>query len=100
MLEKRKNEGGMDFKELKDSYSKLTEAVNELAAEGRILVVRNKDGAPRVLFWNDQRYNTAMDPSKKKKKKRKKKTKKGEKKEKGGSLVASTNLFYFPMYDD
>ncbi|KAF9210781.1 hypothetical protein CPC16_007961 [Podila verticillata] len=62
MLEKRKNEGGMDFKELKDSYSKLTEAVNELAAEGRILVVRNKDGAPRVLFWNDQRYNTAMDP--------------------------------------
>lgn len=67
MLEKRKNEGGMDFKELKDSYSKLTEAVNELAAEGRILVVRNKDGAPRVLFWNDQRFNTAMDPSKKKK---------------------------------
>lgn len=65
MLEKRKNEGGMDFKELKDSYSKLNEAVNELAAEGRILVVRNKDGAPRVLFWNDQRYNTAMDPSKK-----------------------------------
>lgn len=98
MLEKRKNEGGMDFKELKDSYSKLTEAVNELAAEGRILVVRNKDGAPRVLFWNDQRYNTAMDPSKKKEEEEK------VEKEKGGSLVASTNLvfslFYFPMYDD
>lgn len=51
----------MDYKELKDSYSKLLEAVNELASEGRILVVKNKDGAPRVLFWNDQRYNTAMD---------------------------------------
>jgi transcription initiation factor TFIIE subunit beta len=61
LLEKRKGEGGMDYKELKDSYSKLLEAVNELASEGRILVVKNKDGAPRVLFWNDQRYNTAMD---------------------------------------
>ncbi|KAF9095581.1 hypothetical protein BGX29_001572 [Mortierella sp. GBA35] len=61
LLEKRKNEGGMDYRELKDSYSKLLEAVNELASEGRILVVKNKDGAPRVLFWNDQRYNTAMD---------------------------------------
>ncbi|KAF9411091.1 hypothetical protein BGZ94_001445 [Podila epigama] len=62
MLEKRKNEGGMEYKELKDSYSKLNEAVNELAAEGRILVVKTKDGSPRILFWNDQRYNTAMDP--------------------------------------
>ncbi|KAF9919301.1 hypothetical protein BX616_009333 [Lobosporangium transversale] len=62
MLEKRKNEGGMDYKELKDSYSKLPQAVQELASEGRILVVKNKDGQPRVLFWNDQRYNTAMDP--------------------------------------
>ncbi|KAF8930143.1 hypothetical protein EDD21DRAFT_364128 [Dissophora ornata] len=62
MLEKKKSEGGMDYKELKDSYSKLPQAVEELAAEGRILVVRNKDGNPRVLFWNDQRYNTAMEP--------------------------------------
>lgn len=62
MLEKKKNEGGMDYKELKDSYSKLAQSVEELASEGRILVVRNKDGNPRVLFWNDQRYNTAMDP--------------------------------------
>ncbi|KAF9584727.1 hypothetical protein BGW38_005395 [Lunasporangiospora selenospora] len=61
MLEKRRNEGGMDYKELKDSYSKLSQAVEELASEGRILVVRNKDGNPRVLYWNDQRYNTAMD---------------------------------------
>lgn len=64
MLEKKKNEGGMDYKELKDSYSKLDQAVEELANEGRILVVRNKDGKPRVLFWNDQRFNTAMDPGK------------------------------------
>ncbi|KAF9432759.1 hypothetical protein BGZ76_010365 [Entomortierella beljakovae] len=61
ILEKRKNEGGMDYKELKDSYSKLAQSVEELANEGRILVIRNKDGNPRVLFWNDQRYNTGMD---------------------------------------
>ncbi|KAF9203898.1 hypothetical protein BGZ49_005915 [Haplosporangium sp. Z 27] len=61
ILEKRRNEGGMDYKELKDSYSKLAQSVEELANEGRILVIRNKDGNPRVLFWNDQRYNTAMD---------------------------------------
>jgi transcription initiation factor TFIIE subunit beta len=64
MLERKKNEGGMDYKELKDSYAKLSQAVEELANEGRILVVRNKDGLPRVLFWNDQRYNTAMEPGK------------------------------------
>ncbi|KAG0028844.1 hypothetical protein BGZ81_004385 [Podila clonocystis] len=53
----------IDFDPVNGTYLyKLNEAVNELAAEGRILVVRNKDGAPRVLFWNDQRYNTAMDP--------------------------------------
>ncbi|KAG0305212.1 hypothetical protein BGZ98_004470, partial [Dissophora globulifera] len=61
MLEKKRNEGGMEYKELKDSYAKLQQAVDELADEGRILVVRNKDGQPRLLFWNDLRYNTAMD---------------------------------------
>jgi transcription initiation factor TFIIE subunit beta len=47
-----------------------------LASEGRILVVKNKDGAPRVLFWNDQRYNTAMDQ---------------------GSLLANTICDYFML---
>ncbi|KAF7724535.1 hypothetical protein EC973_000912 [Apophysomyces ossiformis] len=55
------NEGGMDYKDLKDSYSKLGNAVEELAAEGRILVIRNKDGNPRVLFYNDIQYNTMID---------------------------------------
>lgn len=62
LLIQKKNEGGMDYKDLKDSYSKLSSAVEELASEGQILVVRNKDGNPRVLFHNDSQYNTTIDP--------------------------------------
>lgn len=51
----------MDYKDLKDSYSKLGVAVEELAAAGQILVIRHKDGNPRVLFCNDEQYNTPID---------------------------------------
>ncbi|KAI8373973.1 hypothetical protein EDC96DRAFT_551755 [Choanephora cucurbitarum] len=61
LLIQHKDEGGMDYKDLKDSYSKLSSAVEELAASGQILVVRNKDGNPRVLFYNDIEYNTPID---------------------------------------
>ncbi|KAG0170668.1 hypothetical protein DFQ28_011224 [Apophysomyces sp. BC1034] len=61
LLIQKRNEGGMDYKDLKDSYSKLGNAVEELATEGRILVIRNKDGNPRVLFHNDMQYNTLID---------------------------------------
>lgn len=54
----------MDYKDLKDSYSKLSSAVEELASEGQILVVRNKDGNPRVLFHNNAQFNTTIDPGK------------------------------------
>ncbi|KAI8079804.1 uncharacterized protein BX664DRAFT_341493 [Halteromyces radiatus] len=62
LLISMKSTGGMDYKDLKDSYSKLSDAVEELAGESRILVVRNKDGNPRVLFYNDPEQNTHMDP--------------------------------------
>ncbi|KAI9282192.1 hypothetical protein BY458DRAFT_531171 [Sporodiniella umbellata] len=61
LLVTKKKEGGMDYKDLKDSYSKLSSAVEELAGEGVILVVRNKDGNPRVLFYNEAQYNTPID---------------------------------------
>ncbi|KAI9482901.1 MAG: hypothetical protein EXX96DRAFT_556045 [Benjaminiella poitrasii] len=66
LLIQKKSDGGMDYKDLKDSYSKLSSAVEELAAEGQILVVRNKDGNPRVLFHNEAQYNTPIDPDFKK----------------------------------
>ena len=54
----------MDYKDLKDSYSKLGEAVEDLANEGQILVIRNKDLNPRVLFYNEMQYNTPVDDGK------------------------------------
>ncbi|KAG2220115.1 hypothetical protein INT45_006143 [Circinella minor] len=61
LLIQKKEDGGMDYKDLKDSYSKLGEAVEDLANEGQILVIRNKDLNPRVLFYNEMQYNTPVD---------------------------------------
>ncbi|KAI8075180.1 hypothetical protein BC940DRAFT_287660 [Gongronella butleri] len=61
LLVSMKQLGGMDYKDLKESYMKISDAVEELAADGDILVVRNKDGQPRGLFHNDPKYNTHMD---------------------------------------
>ncbi|KAL1916400.1 uncharacterized protein VTP21DRAFT_5591 [Calcarisporiella thermophila] len=61
LLEERKDLGGMEVKDLLDSYKGLSAAVDELEAAGRLLVVRNKDRAPRILFYNDPYYNTNVD---------------------------------------
>ncbi|ORX50886.1 hypothetical protein DM01DRAFT_1091401 [Hesseltinella vesiculosa] len=53
--------GGMDYKDLKESYVKISDAVEELAGTSEILVVRTKDGQPRGLFYNDPNLNTHMD---------------------------------------
>ncbi|RHZ55276.1 hypothetical protein Glove_417g34 [Diversispora epigaea] len=52
---------GMPYKELDDCID-LTNAIMELESEGKIMVIRlMKDSSPRLLYWNDQRYNTPMD---------------------------------------
>lgn len=61
LLIEKKEEGGMDFNHLKESNAKLGDIVEELADEGQILVIRNKEGNPRVLFHNDMQYNTPID---------------------------------------
>ncbi|CAG8477275.1 10336_t:CDS:10 [Diversispora eburnea] len=51
---------GMPYKELDDCID-LTNAIM-VENEGKIMVIRlMKDSSPRLLYWNDQRYNTPMD---------------------------------------
>jgi len=61
LLKKHKDQGGMEFKDLKDSYSKLDAVVDDLDQSGKILVIKKKDDIPRILFWNDAEYNTPVD---------------------------------------
>ncbi|CAG8703306.1 16069_t:CDS:2, partial [Acaulospora morrowiae] len=52
---------GMLFKDL-DDCTDLTNVIEELEKEGKIMVIRlMKDNSPRLLYWNDQQYNTPMD---------------------------------------
>jgi len=52
----------MEVKELKDSYSKLTETIKELEEEGSILVIYNKTkGTPMVIYPNDKSFNVETD---------------------------------------
>ncbi|KAI9012969.1 hypothetical protein BC832DRAFT_272744 [Gaertneriomyces semiglobifer] len=60
LLKASKVEGGMDFKELSESWSGLAAAVQELEKNGEILVLRTKDNRPRTLFWNDSTLNIKM----------------------------------------
>ncbi|RKP12745.1 hypothetical protein BJ684DRAFT_11055, partial [Piptocephalis cylindrospora] len=62
LLQRRRLEGGgMLVEDFKDSYLNIKEAMAELEKEGKILIVRKKDGYPRMLFYNDTVYNTPMD---------------------------------------
>ncbi|PVU87610.1 hypothetical protein BB561_006257 [Smittium simulii] len=52
LLKIRVHSGGLAVKELKDSYIDLTNIIEELKQEAKILTIDNKDGTPRVLFYN------------------------------------------------
>lgn len=47
----------MDYKEVKESYSAIAPALKELEEAGSVLVIRNKDATPRLLFHNDAQQN-------------------------------------------
>ncbi|CAG8441601.1 10047_t:CDS:2 [Funneliformis caledonium] len=52
---------GMPFRELDDCID-LSNAIQELESEGKIMVIRlMKDASPRLLYYNDLTYNTPMD---------------------------------------
>ncbi|KAJ3070882.1 hypothetical protein HDU98_006115, partial [Podochytrium sp. JEL0797] len=50
--------GGLDVKILKEGYSAIGDAIKALEEEGSILVIRSKDGNPRVLYYNNLQSET------------------------------------------
>ncbi|KAK9723078.1 transcription factor TFIIE beta subunit, TFIIEB, Tfa2, variant 2 [Basidiobolus ranarum] len=61
LLQEKKDEGGMEVRELKDSYIDVKGVVEELAESGQVYIIRNKDDTPRILFYNDPRLNCNFD---------------------------------------
>lgn len=46
--------GGISVRALKESWKEAPQAIEELEAEGDVLVTRTaKDGQPRMVFWNE-----------------------------------------------
>ncbi len=50
----------MDMAELLDSWSGVTQVVQELEESRTILVIKNKDGSPRMVFYNDMDQSTLI----------------------------------------
>ncbi|PVV04440.1 hypothetical protein BB560_001062 [Smittium megazygosporum] len=51
-LIKRAKTGGLAVKDLKDSHIDVTGMIQELKEEAKILTINNKDGSPRIIFYN------------------------------------------------
>jgi transcription initiation factor TFIIE subunit beta len=58
----RNNRGfsGMDVNDLMNSYSGVVELIEELAAVGAVLVIRNKDNSPKLVYYNDSTLNVSI----------------------------------------
>ncbi|KAJ3139390.1 hypothetical protein HK100_011665 [Physocladia obscura] len=53
LLKANCNIGGLDVKVLKEGYSAINDAIKELEEAGKILVIKNKDGNPKVVYYNN-----------------------------------------------
>ncbi|RKO90626.1 hypothetical protein BDK51DRAFT_11260, partial [Blyttiomyces helicus] len=62
LLRQRKEDGlgGMEVKELKESWQHVVTAIEELEKMENIFVWKNKDGAPRSVYYNDLSLNVKM----------------------------------------
>ncbi|KAJ3301924.1 hypothetical protein HDV03_005545 [Kappamyces sp. JEL0829] len=62
LLKSMQGTGGMELKELKDSYSGAEQLVNELEQVGSVLVIRSetKNNAPRSVYFNDTSRNLVI----------------------------------------
>jgi transcription initiation factor TFIIE subunit beta len=53
---------GLDSKDIKESYSGASSAIQELKDSNEILTVHNSDCNSEILFYNDQTLEIPMDP--------------------------------------
>jgi transcription initiation factor TFIIE subunit beta len=60
LLRRHRGVLGMEVKELKQSYTRVTELIDELDKEKRILCMRNKDGTPKVVYYNDPSFQISI----------------------------------------
>lgn len=61
LVESQAFEGGVEAVDLEDTFPDCTNKIFELEKERKIVVVRNKDNSPRVLYYNVPDYNIDMD---------------------------------------
>lgn len=61
LLQQNRGVCGMDVKELKESYEKITDVIDELEGNGSALVLRNgKDNAAKIVYYNDSVFNVPI----------------------------------------
>ncbi|KAI3643728.1 hypothetical protein MP228_009892 [Amoeboaphelidium protococcarum] len=49
----KQNKGGIHYKEFKDSWRGIPDAIEQLCSNNEIIVTRLKDGRPHILYYND-----------------------------------------------
>jgi len=52
---------GLELRQVKETFLDIKQATRELEAEGKVMVLRKADGQPKVVFWNNEAYNTPME---------------------------------------
>ncbi|OAJ39210.1 hypothetical protein BDEG_23074 [Batrachochytrium dendrobatidis JEL423] len=57
LLKKNRDTTGMEVKELKDSCNGIFGYIEELDAEKSILIIRNRDESPRIVYYNNNQLH-------------------------------------------
>ncbi|RKO94984.1 hypothetical protein CAUPRSCDRAFT_13214, partial [Caulochytrium protostelioides] len=60
LLSKNKDRG-IEVKDLREGWVDVVKAVAEMEAEGRVSIIRGKDG-PKTVFWSDPQYKITISP--------------------------------------
>ncbi|KAI9096067.1 hypothetical protein DFS34DRAFT_151797 [Phlyctochytrium arcticum] len=60
LVKEHRFEGGMEVKELLDSWNNVIPVIQELEKSGDLFALKTKDGKPRIVFYNDKELNVTM----------------------------------------